>query len=138
MRSFVLKPGPFKGQGPPAEEESPLHKAQLLAVHQKKLQEQMKGNANPQSEEQVEIDSGGGIPAASINLLYDVAYGSETRHKGVSKPPQEEVEKAVKACIEGAGGPGMHVLNLGHGVLQPTPEGNVQAFVDAARKWGAK
>ena len=38
----------------------------------------------------------------------------------------EEVEKAVKACIEGAGGPGMHVLNLGHGVLQPTPEGNAR------------
>ena len=36
------------------------------------------------------------------------------------------------------GGPGAHVLNLGHGVLQPTPEGNVQAFVDAARKWGTK
>lgn len=49
-----------------------------------------------------------------------------------------EVERAVKECIEKAGGPGMHVLNLGHGVLQPTPEANVQAFVDAARKHGTK
>jgi len=30
------------------------------------------------------------------------------------------------------------VLNLGHGVLQPTPEANVAAFVKAARKWGTK
>jgi uroporphyrinogen decarboxylase len=49
-----------------------------------------------------------------------------------------DVEAAVKECIEKAGGPGMHVLNLGHGVLQPTPEANVQAFVDAARKHGTK
>ena len=51
----------------------------------------------------------------------------------------DEVEKAVKACIEGAGGPGAHVLNLGHGVLQPTPErGTPRRRRDAARKWGTK
>eukprot|EP00629_Pelagomonadales_sp_RCC1024_P012036 CAMPEP_0119261200 /NCGR_PEP_ID=MMETSP1329-20130426/1332_1 /TAXON_ID=114041 /ORGANISM="Genus nov. species nov., Strain RCC1024" /LENGTH=387 /DNA_ID=CAMNT_0007260711 /DNA_START=45 /DNA_END=1204 /DNA_ORIENTATION=- len=49
---------------------------------------------------------------------------------------EAQIEEAVKACIEGAGGPGAHVLNLGHGVLQPTPEANVAAFVKAARKWG--
>ena len=32
----------------------------------------------------------------------------------------------------------LHILNLGHGVLQPTPEANVAAFVDAARKHGTK
>ena len=32
-----------------------------------------------------------------------------------------------------AGGPGKHILNLGHGVLQGTPEENVAAFVDAAK-----
>ena len=30
-------------------------------------------------------------------------------------------KEAVQAAMEGAGGPGMHVLNLGHGV-QPAPE----------------
>ena len=46
------------------------------------------------------------------------------------------VDRAVRDCIAGAGGPGKHILNLGHGVLQPTPEANVQAFVDAAKKYG--
>ena len=47
------------------------------------------------------------------------------------------VDRAVADCIAGAGGPGKHILNLGHGVLQPTPEANVRAFVDAAKKYGA-
>ena len=46
------------------------------------------------------------------------------------------VERAVIDNIAAAGGPGKHVLNLGHGVLQPTPEANVAAFVDAAKKHG--
>mgnify|MGYP002015296558 CR=1 FL=1 len=49
-----------------------------------------------------------------------------------------DIDDAVKKCIDGAGGPGKHILNLGHGVLQPTPEANVAAFVDAARKHGTK
>jgi uroporphyrinogen decarboxylase len=85
-----------------------------------------------------------------LSLDWAVDIGEARKQLGADVPVQgnidpslllgstEEVEKAVKACIEGAGGPGMHVLNLGHGVLQPTPEGNVQAFVDAARKWGTK
>ena len=85
-----------------------------------------------------------------LSLDWAVDIGEARKQLGADVPVQgnidpslllgstEEVEKAVKACIEGAGGPGMHVLNLGHGVLQPTPEGNVQAFFDAARKWGAK
>ena len=51
---------------------------------------------------------------------------------------EAQVEAAVKACIDAAGGPGAHVLNLGHGVLQPTPEANVAAFVRAARAHGTK
>ena len=85
-----------------------------------------------------------------LSLDWAVDIGEARKQLGADVPVQgnidpslllgsvDEVEKAVKACIEGAGGPGMHVLNLGHGVLQPTPEGNVQAFVDAARKWGTK
>ena len=43
------------------------------------------------------------------------------------------IEDAVKTTIDKAGGPGKHVLNLGHGVLQGTPEDAVAAFVDAAK-----
>lgn len=50
-----------------------------------------------------------------------------------------QVEHAVKSCIDLAGGPGnRHILNLGHGVLQTTPEENVAAFVDAAKRFGAR
>jgi len=45
----------------------------------------------------------------------------------------EQVADAVRLNIEAAGGPGKHILNLGHGVLQGTPEANVAAFVDAAK-----
>lgn len=49
------------------------------------------------------------------------------------------VDLAVKTCIERAGGPGnRHVLNLGHGVLQQTPEICVSAFVDAAKRYGVR
>ena len=48
------------------------------------------------------------------------------------------IDDAVKRCIDGAGGPGKHILNLGHGVLQPTPEANVAKFVDAARVHGTR
>lgn len=49
------------------------------------------------------------------------------------------VEDAVKSCIDLSGGPGnRHVLNLGHGVLQQTPEANVAAFVDAAKRHGVR
>lgn len=33
-----------------------------------------------------------------------------------------------------AGGKGRHILNLGHGVLQGTPEESVAAFVNAAKE----
>jgi len=39
----------------------------------------------------------------------------------------------VHANIRDAGGPGKHLLNLGHGVLQGTPESAVLAFVEAAK-----
>lgn len=35
---------------------------------------------------------------------------------------------------EQAGGKGRHILNLGHGVLQGTPEESVAAFVNAAKE----
>jgi len=55
------------------------------------------------------------------NIDPTVLFGSE-----------EVITAAVKDCIEKAGGRG-HLLNLGHGVLQGTPEESVQAFVNAAK-----
>ena len=44
---------------------------------------------------------------------------------------EETIAEAVRTCIGNAGG--RHLLNLGHGVLQGTPEDSVRAFVDAAK-----
>jgi len=46
----------------------------------------------------------------------------------------EQIREAVRANIAEAGGPGKHILNLGHGVLQGTPEASVDAFVRAAKE----
>jgi len=43
------------------------------------------------------------------------------------------ITETVHANIRDAGGPGKHLLNLGHGVLQGTPEESVAAFVNAAK-----
>lgn len=46
-----------------------------------------------------------------------------------------EVREAVRRAIDEAGGPGRHILNLGHGVLQGTPEENVLHFVEEAQTY---
>jgi uroporphyrinogen decarboxylase len=49
---------------------------------------------------------------------------------------KEQIEAAVRDCIDLAGGPGnRHVLNLGHGVMQGTPEENVKYLVDACKNY---
>ena len=49
---------------------------------------------------------------------------------------QEQIEQAVRDCIDKAGGPGnKHLLNLGHGVMQGTPEIAVQWLVDEAKRY---
>ena len=45
---------------------------------------------------------------------------------------EAQIHAAVQECIRKGGGKG-HLLNLGHGVLQGTPEESVQYFVDAAK-----
>ena len=41
----------------------------------------------------------------------------------------------MRECVEGAGGAGnRHVMNLGHGVRQGTPEAAVGWAVDEAKK----
>ena len=47
--------------------------------------------------------------------------------------PSAGIEAAVGQCIERAGGPGTHILNLGHGVVPATPEEAVATFVEAAK-----
>ena len=83
-----------------------------------------------------------------LSLDWAVDIGEARKQLGADVPVQgnidpslllgsvEEVEKAVKACIEGAGGPGMHVLNLGMGCCSRLRKGTRKIFVDAARKWG--
>lgn len=46
--------------------------------------------------------------------------------------PESGIQAAVRSCIRDAGRVG-HILNLGHGVLQQTPERAVATFVDAAK-----
>lgn len=47
--------------------------------------------------------------------------------------PEQTIRAEVRANIAKAGGPGKHLLNLGHGVCQGTPEEAVAAFVDEAK-----
>jgi len=49
---------------------------------------------------------------------------------------KQQIEQAVRDCIDKAGGPGnAHVLNLGHGVMQGTPEQAVQWLVDECKRY---
>ena len=51
---------------------------------------------------------------------------------------KEQIEQAVRDCIDRAGGPGKHLLNLGHGVMQGTPELNVKYLVDECKRYKGK
>jgi uroporphyrinogen-III decarboxylase len=45
---------------------------------------------------------------------------------------EERIRQEVANNVRDAGN-SKHILNVGHGVVQGTPEGNVGAFCDAAR-----
>lgn len=49
---------------------------------------------------------------------------------------EDTIRNAVATCIQEAGAQ-RHILNVGHGVIQGTPEENVGIFCDAARKSGS-
>jgi uroporphyrinogen decarboxylase len=52
---------------------------------------------------------------------------------------QQQIEQAVRECIDKAGGPGnKHLLNLGHGVMQGTPEIAVKWLVDECKRYQGK
>jgi len=65
--------------------------------------------------------------AISGNLDPTVLFGSK-----------EQIEQAVRDCIDKAGGPGKHLLNLGHGVMQGTPEEAVGWLVDECKRYKGK
>jgi len=44
-----------------------------------------------------------------------------------------QIRDAVRRVIDEAGGPGKHIMNLGHGVMQGTPEENVLFLVEEAQ-----
>jgi len=48
---------------------------------------------------------------------------------------EAQITELVHQNIRDAGGKGKHLLNLGHGVLQGTPEDSVAAFVNAAKSF---
>jgi uroporphyrinogen decarboxylase len=51
---------------------------------------------------------------------------------------KEQIEQAVRDCIDKAGGPGKHLLNLGHGVMQGTPEEAVGWLIDECKRYRGK
>lgn len=65
--------------------------------------------------------------AVSGNLDPTVLFGTK-----------EQIEAAVRDCIDKAGGPGHHLLNLGHGVMQGTPEEAVKWLVDECKRYRGK
>lgn len=65
--------------------------------------------------------------AISGNLDPTVLFGTK-----------EQIEQAVRDCIDKAGGPGKHLLNLGHGVMQGTPEESVGWLVDECKRYRGK
>eukprot|EP00403_Amphidinium_massartii_P022841 CAMPEP_0178389212 /NCGR_PEP_ID=MMETSP0689_2-20121128/9995_1 /TAXON_ID=160604 /ORGANISM="Amphidinium massartii, Strain CS-259" /LENGTH=435 /DNA_ID=CAMNT_0020009645 /DNA_START=112 /DNA_END=1419 /DNA_ORIENTATION=+ len=75
--------------------------------------------------EAVKIAEGSGMVLQGNIDPFVLRYGSE-----------QDVREAVRRCIDEAGGPGRHILNLGHGVLQGTPEENVGYFVEEAQIYG--
>ncbi|CAB9508514.1 Uroporphyrinogen decarboxylase [Seminavis robusta] len=65
--------------------------------------------------------------AISGNIDPTILFGSK-----------EQIEQAVRDCIDRAGGPGKHLLNLGHGVMQGTPEEAVGWLVDECKRYKGK
>jgi len=65
--------------------------------------------------------------AISGNIDPTILFGSK-----------EQIEQAVRDCIDKAGGPGKHLLNLGHGVMQGTPEEAVGWLVDECKRYKGK
>jgi uroporphyrinogen decarboxylase len=90
------------------------------------------------------IDSFAQMPADVISVDWKLPLGEARRRAngkalqgnvdpGVLLGPREGVTAAVLEARRSAGAGG-HIVNLGHGILPPTPPENVAAFVEAARR----
>lgn len=49
--------------------------------------------------------------------------------------PQSEIERRTQEILEAGGGEG-HIMNLGHGILPPTPVENAKTFIDTVKGGG--
>ncbi len=63
-----------------------------------------------------------------------LAFQGNVDNRLLAQGRPEQVEAAVKACLEEGGGQG-HILNLGHGILADTPCENVRRFVETAQAY---
>jgi uroporphyrinogen decarboxylase len=89
------------------------------------------------------------MPCDMISIDWSVDMAHARAILGVDRPisgnldpsilkfgTKEQIERAVRVCIDKAGGPGnRHILNLGHGVMQGTPEENVKYLVDECKRY---
>lgn len=92
------------------------------------------------------ISAGCTADVIGLDWAVDMAVARETlgqQHKvqGNVDPmilfgPEAAIEAAVNKCVRQAG-PRGHILNVGHGVVQGTPEANVGYFCELARRSGA-
>lgn len=83
-----------------------------------------------------------GATVMSLDWRVDLAeararFGPDVALQGNVDPcvllgPRENIAAAVRAAVEKTGGRG-HILNLGHGILPPTPVENARAFVEAGQ-----
>ena len=74
------------------------------------------------------VDAFTSVPLAHSPIVSHASHDhSLTRSPGACT----QIAAGVRDCVTKAGKG--HILNLGHGVLQGTPERAVQAFVDAAK-----
>lgn len=81
-----------------------------------------------------------GLDWSTSMALARQTLGADTRVQGNVDPmvlfgTPEVIEAEVNRVLLEAGPKG-HILNVGHGVVQGTPEENVQLFCDLARRSG--
>jgi len=80
----------------------------------------------------IAIDWAGDMAAARQTLGADRLVAGNVDPTILYAGTEQQIHDAVRSCREKAGTKG-HILNVGHGVLQGTPEEAVQAFVNAAK-----
>ncbi len=80
------------------------------------------------------ISLGGRVDLADAKRRFEhrVAFQGNVDNRLLVEGPIDEIQRAVRACIE-AGGHTGHILNLNHGLLANTPVEHVQCLVDTCR-----